>query len=124
MTRSGSRVREPLHPGLDRILAALTRSVIHPTMLDVPGPQNAIADRAVATLACILVPGTTAGDLESELRDALGEGDYQLEVVEPNGGLISDADTPLRAAIDRVLAEYDPEARLIPALGYGFSAAT
>jgi acetylornithine deacetylase/succinyl-diaminopimelate desuccinylase-like protein len=110
-----------LHPALERILTALTRSVIHPTILDVPGPQNAIADRAVATLACILVPGTTADDLERELRDALGEGDYEVEIVEPKGGLVSDADTPLRAAIERVLAEHDPEARLIPALGYGFS---
>jgi acetylornithine deacetylase/succinyl-diaminopimelate desuccinylase-like protein len=110
-----------LHPALDRILTALTRSVIHPTILEVPGPQNAIADRAVATLACILVPGTTAGDLERELRDALGEGDYDLEIVPPKGGLVSDVDTPLHAAIERVLAERDPEARLIPALGYGFS---
>jgi acetylornithine deacetylase/succinyl-diaminopimelate desuccinylase-like protein len=110
-----------LHPALDRLLTALTRSVIHPTILDVPGPQNAIADRAIATLACILVPGTTAGDLERELRDALGEGDYDLEVVEPKGGLMSGADTPLRAAIEAVLAEHDPGARLIPALGYGFS---
>jgi acetylornithine deacetylase/succinyl-diaminopimelate desuccinylase-like protein len=109
------------HPALDRILVALTRSVIHPTIAEVPGPQNAIADRATVTLACIVVPGTTTEDLEVELRDALGDGDYDLDIVAPKGGLVSSSSTPLRTAIENVLAELDPEARLIPALGYGFS---
>src|SRR3954447_3899643 len=108
-------------PALDRILGALVGTVIHPTILEVPGPQNAIPDRATATLACILVPGTTKQELEAELREALGDGHYDVEVVEPQGGLTSDPDTPLRAAIQDFLAEHDPEARLLPALGYGYS---
>ncbi|HEV7751283.1 MAG TPA: M20/M25/M40 family metallo-hydrolase [Baekduia sp.] len=108
-------------PALDRLLTALTRSIIHATIVEVPGPHNAIPDRAVATLSCILVPGTTEEELEQELRTALGDGPYDLEIVPPKGGLISSADTPLRAAIEAFLAGHDPEARLLPALGYGFS---
>jgi acetylornithine deacetylase/succinyl-diaminopimelate desuccinylase-like protein len=109
------------HPGLDRILGALTGTVIHPTIVDAPGPHNAIADRAVVTLACIVVPGTTTEELEAELRAALGDGRYDLDVVAPQGGSMSDPDTPLRTAIEDFLAEHDPQARLLPAMGYGYS---
>lgn len=109
------------HPALDRILGALVGTVIHPTVLESEGPLNAIPDRAQATLQCIVVPGTTADELEQELRGALGEGRYELQVVPPKGGLISSPDTPLREAIEGFLAEHDPEARLLPALGYGYS---
>jgi acetylornithine deacetylase/succinyl-diaminopimelate desuccinylase-like protein len=109
------------HPALDRILAALVGTVIHPTILEAPGPQNQIPPIAQATLACIVMPGTTATDLETELRDALGDGAYELEVVAPKGGRTSDPETPLRTAIEQFLAEHDPDARLVPTLGYGYS---
>jgi acetylornithine deacetylase/succinyl-diaminopimelate desuccinylase-like protein len=109
------------HPALDRILGALVGTVMHATMLEAPGPPNAIADRAVATIECIVLPSTTRDELEAELRAALGPGRYQLDVVAPRGGRASSPDTPLREAIEDFLAEHDPEARLLPALGYGFS---
>jgi acetylornithine deacetylase/succinyl-diaminopimelate desuccinylase-like protein len=109
------------HPDLDRVLGALVGTVMHATMLEAPGPANAIADRAVATIECIVLPSTTREELEAELRAALGPGRYELDVVAPRGGLVSSPDTPLRDAIEDFLAEHDPEARLLPALGYGFS---
>jgi acetylornithine deacetylase/succinyl-diaminopimelate desuccinylase-like protein len=108
-------------PALDRVLGALVGTVIHPTILEAPPPQNVVPDQVTLTLACILLPGTTAEQLERELRTALGEGDYELDVEPPNGGSISDANTPLRDAIASFLAEHDPGATLVPALGYGFS---
>ena len=95
--------------------------MIQPTVLEAPAPHNVVPEEAVLTLACILLPGTTAGELERELRTALGEGDYELEITPPKGGLVSKEDTPLRDAIESFLAEHDSEARLIPALGYGYS---
>jgi acetylornithine deacetylase/succinyl-diaminopimelate desuccinylase-like protein len=110
------------HPQLDRILRALTRSVLRPTIIEVPGPPNAVADRAKVSIQAVLVPGTTADELEAELREALGdEHGYDLEIVPPVGGRTSPADTPLRDAIASFLAEHDPEARLIPCLAYGYS---
>jgi acetylornithine deacetylase/succinyl-diaminopimelate desuccinylase-like protein len=109
------------HPGLDRILGALVGTVMHATMLDAPGPPNAIADRATATIECIVLPSTTLEDLEVELRTAFGPGRYELDIVAPRGGLVSSPDTPLRDAIEDFLAEHDPDARLLTALGYGFS---
>jgi acetylornithine deacetylase/succinyl-diaminopimelate desuccinylase-like protein len=109
------------HPQLDRLLRALTRSVLRPTTIEVPGPPNAVGDRAEVTIQAVLVPGTTAEDLEAELRDALGDGAYDLDVVAPVGGRTSPADTPLRDAVASFLTEHDPEARLVPCLGYGYS---
>jgi acetylornithine deacetylase/succinyl-diaminopimelate desuccinylase-like protein len=109
------------HPGLDRILGALVGTVMRATVLEAPGPTNAVADRATATIECIVLPSTTLEDLEAELRAALGPGRYELEVVAPRGGRVSEPDTPLRDAIEEFLAEHDPDARLLPALGYGFS---
>jgi acetylornithine deacetylase/succinyl-diaminopimelate desuccinylase-like protein len=109
------------HPGLDSILGALVGTVMHATTLEAPGPSNAIADRAVATVECIVLPGTTGEELQAELREALGPGRYDLDIVAPRGGRVSTPHTPLREAIEEFLAEHDPAARLLPALGYGFS---
>jgi acetylornithine deacetylase/succinyl-diaminopimelate desuccinylase-like protein len=114
-------VARKAHPGLDRVLGALVGTVIHPTVMESPGPSNVVPEEATVSLACILLPGTTQAEIEAELRTALGEGDYVLEVNEPNGGSTSDTATPLREAIEAMLAEQDPGARLLPALGYGFS---
>jgi acetylornithine deacetylase/succinyl-diaminopimelate desuccinylase-like protein len=109
------------HPGLDRILRARTTTVIQATVAEVPSPQNQVPDRATATLVCILVQETSAEELEQELREALGDGPYELELVPPKGGRVSSPDTPLRAAIEDFLAEHDPEACLVPGLAYGYS---
>src|SRR4051794_5729000 len=109
------------HPALDRVLGALVGTVMRATMAEADGPSNAVSDRASATIECIVLPSTTREDLRAGLRAALGPGRYELEVVAPRGGRVSDPDTPLRDAIERFLAEHDPDARLLPALGYGFS---
>jgi acetylornithine deacetylase/succinyl-diaminopimelate desuccinylase-like protein len=108
-------------PALDRILGALVGTTIHPTIAEAPAPQNVVPAEATIALTCVVLPGTTADELERELRAALGDGDYELEVPPPKGGSISRENTPLRDAIDAYLAEQDGEARLVPTLGYGYS---
>ncbi|MFL5952564.1 MAG: M20/M25/M40 family metallo-hydrolase [Gaiellaceae bacterium] len=109
------------NPALAMVVRALVTNVLPPTVIDAPGPANAVLDRARVTLHCSVLPGTTKDAVEAELRGALGDGDYTLEIEEPEGGSISPLETPLHHAIQGFLAEVDPEARLIPALGYGFS---
>jgi acetylornithine deacetylase/succinyl-diaminopimelate desuccinylase-like protein len=103
------------------VLGALVGNVIQPTIMESPKPQNQIPEQATVVLACNVLPETTAEQLEDELRQALGDGDYELELTAPEGGSTSAPDTQLRVAIEEFLAEGDPGARLIPALGYGFS---
>lgn len=42
--------------------------------------------RDPVTLACIALPGTTSEELERELR-SVGDGEYELEVTPPQGGV-------------------------------------
>ncbi|MCW2922294.1 MAG: hypothetical protein JWL76_2168 [Thermoleophilia bacterium] len=111
-----------ISPELDQIIGALTRTVYHPVILDAPGPDNVVPRRATALISAIVVPDMTKDEIEAEVREALGADiEYQLEVEEPNGGLISTPDSPLRDAIAAYLAEADPEATLVPGLAYGLS---
>ncbi|MCW2925779.1 MAG: hypothetical protein JWM98_3183 [Thermoleophilia bacterium] len=109
------------HPGLDQVVGALTRTTFQPVTLESPEPLNVVARRATMQVQAIALPGVTRAQVEAEVREALGEGHYELEVEEPAGGLITSPDSPLRDAIEAFLAEHDPEAQLVPALGYGFA---
>jgi acetylornithine deacetylase/succinyl-diaminopimelate desuccinylase-like protein len=109
------------NPALDHVIGALVGTVLQPTIVEAKGPLNVVPEAATAKLQCIVLPATTREELERELRDALGEGDYELDVEEPEGGLVSPLGTPLHDAIEGFLREHDPEATLVPALGYGFS---
>jgi len=108
-------------PALDLLVRALVENVTPPTIIEARGPQNVVPEEAKVTLYGAILPGETKETVEAELRHALGDGDYTLEVGEPEGGSTSPLDTPLHEAIERFLRERDPAARLIPALGYGFS---
>jgi acetylornithine deacetylase/succinyl-diaminopimelate desuccinylase-like protein len=110
-----------VHPALDQLVGALAGTVVRPTVVDVPAPENVVPDRAVVTLQCLVAPGTTRAEVEQELRHALGPGRYGLDVGEPLGGSTSPIGTVLHEAISTFLADSDPDARLIPALGYGLS---
>ncbi|MFL5926950.1 MAG: M20/M25/M40 family metallo-hydrolase [Gaiellaceae bacterium] len=109
------------HPALDRLVGALVANILPPTVVESRGPANSVRERATATLQCSVLPRTTKQQLEAEVRRALGDGDYGVEVDDPEGGLTSPLHTPLHAAIERFLAAADPDATLVPALGYGFS---
>jgi acetylornithine deacetylase/succinyl-diaminopimelate desuccinylase-like protein len=115
------RRAEAASPAVAQLLTSLLTTVVHPTVARAEGPANAVPGRAEVTLQCIVLPGTTAEQLRAELEEALGPGDYELEITEPKGGLLSALGTPLHAAIENFLADHDPEARLVPSLGYGFA---
>src|SRR3954466_1383446 len=106
---------------LAAVIDALTTNVVPPTVVDSSGPANAVREEATITLQCAALPRTAPEDLEREIREALGPGDYNLDVSSIQGGLISPTDTPLRHAIETFLAAHDSESRLVPTLGYGFS---
>jgi acetylornithine deacetylase/succinyl-diaminopimelate desuccinylase-like protein len=109
------------HPGLDRVVDALTRTTVRATVFDARDLPNIVADEATVRIQCSVLPGTARAALEAELRRALGPGAYDLEVDEPLGGSTSPLDTPLHRAIEAFLGEHDAEARLVPALAYGYS---
>ena len=106
---------------LGQLVQALTQTTVVPVRLDANGPFNVVSDSAEALLQCALPPETGQRELEAQLRAVLGDGGYELEASEPLGGSRSPAESPLRDAIEGFLGEHDPEARLVPTLGYGYS---
>jgi hypothetical protein len=110
-----------MHPALDRLLGGLVGSVLQPTRVSATGPANVTRSEACIHLQCVVLPGVTHDELERELRTALGDGSYDIDVTAPKGGSTSPTETPLHEAIDAFLAEHDPEARLVPTLAYGYS---
>jgi acetylornithine deacetylase/succinyl-diaminopimelate desuccinylase-like protein len=108
-------------PALGEIAEALTTNVFTTTVLTSQSPSNVVPDRAEAELYGATLPGFTRDDLEAELRGRLGDGDYEVDLSEPEGGLSSRTDTPLFRAIEDFLHDRDPDARALPTLGYGYS---
>ncbi len=111
-----------LNPMLGADLPPLFGTTIAPTRLAASRALNVIPPRASVDCDCRLLPGTTAADLERELRTALGDNiPFELELVgSPVGGSSSRLDTPLYRICQEFLEEHDPGARLIPILLSGF----
>jgi acetylornithine deacetylase/succinyl-diaminopimelate desuccinylase-like protein len=108
-------------PALDRVLRALTSITVVPTEATAGEAANMTAPSAEVTIKCALPPMVQASELDARLREALGEGRYELELSEPLGGSRSPTGSALHRAIETFVAEHDPEAALLPTLGYGYS---
>lgn len=112
-----------LHPVLAHSLPALTGTTMAPTLLTGSSKRNVMPARASVELDCRILPGTTEADVERDVRARLGAGvPYELEWPEHLvAGSASDPDSPLAAAIARVLAASGDHAPLLPLLSTGFT---
>jgi acetylornithine deacetylase/succinyl-diaminopimelate desuccinylase-like protein len=70
-------------PALDRVLGALVGRTFQPSLVEASPAQNVVPGRVTLTIACGPLPGTTEDQLAAELREALGEGDYELQISTP-----------------------------------------
>jgi acetylornithine deacetylase/succinyl-diaminopimelate desuccinylase-like protein len=112
-----------LHPAFAELVAPLFSTTIAPTRLRGSDARNVMPARASVECDCRVVPGTTEGELASELAAALGtDVPHEVEFLEPpNGGSVSPIDTPLYEVCRAWLAENDPGAVLLPTVCTGFT---
>jgi acetylornithine deacetylase/succinyl-diaminopimelate desuccinylase-like protein len=94
---------------------------LSPTMIDASKKRNVIPATCVVTVDCRLLPGQTPAEAEAIVREALGPGDYDYELVEANGGTRSPLDTPLWDAVASFVAEVEPGAQAVPTCVAGFT---
>jgi acetylornithine deacetylase/succinyl-diaminopimelate desuccinylase-like protein len=113
-----AREVDPLAAELLEPLLSLTLS---PTMISASSQRNVIPNVCEVVVDCRLLPGQTQAEVEPQLREVIGEGDYELEWLEGHGGTRSPLDTPLWDAIERFVAELDPEAAVLPVCVAGFT---
>ena len=118
LERAGS-----LHPTLVDTLPALAGTTMAPTLLSASNKRNVMPARASMELDCRILPGTTAAEVEREVRDRLGDDiAYELTWPEP---LVEGSSSPAEGAVlDACRAFLDAEgddAALLPVLGTGFT---
>jgi acetylornithine deacetylase/succinyl-diaminopimelate desuccinylase-like protein len=68
-----------------------------------------------------LLPGQTPDEAQALVRSILGEGEYELEVLEAHGGTRSSMETPLWEAVESFLERLEPGARPLPVCVAGFT---
>ncbi|MGN6130278.1 MAG: M20/M25/M40 family metallo-hydrolase, partial [Nocardioidaceae bacterium] len=112
-----------LHPALEPVLPALVGTTMAPTVLAASNKRNVMPARAAMELDCRILPGTTAADVEREVRDRLGDDlPYELSWPEPLiAGSSSRADGPVVDAVRGFLAAEGVDAAVLPVLGTGFT---
>ena len=113
-----ARSFSPLAAALVEPLLSLT---VSPTMIRASQKRNVIPALCEVTVDCRLLPGQTTAEAERLIRNALGEGDYELEWIQAQGGTRSPLQGPLWAAVEAFVAEVEPGARVVPICVAGFT---
>ncbi len=109
---------DPLAAELVEPLVGMT---VAPTMVSASQKRNVIPALCDVTVDCRLLPGQTQAEAEGVLSEVLGEGDYELEWVEGQGGTRSPMEGPLWDAIESWVAETEPGAAVAPICLAGFT---
>jgi acetylornithine deacetylase/succinyl-diaminopimelate desuccinylase-like protein len=116
-----ARLRE-VSPSAAAMVEPMLRTTVSPTQIAASGKRNVIPGTCEIDCDCRILPGETQGEIEQIVRAGLGRDGYELEWLETaEGGSRSAFETPLWDAIERFVAEEDPEAAVVPVLLPGFT---
>jgi acetylornithine deacetylase/succinyl-diaminopimelate desuccinylase-like protein len=92
-----------------------------PTMISASKKRNVIPALCDVIVDSRLLPGTTTDEQHQIVRAVLGDGDYELEALEAQGGTRSPIESPLWDAVTTWIDEIEPEARPAPICVAGFT---
>jgi acetylornithine deacetylase/succinyl-diaminopimelate desuccinylase-like protein len=110
-----------LHPMFAAFLPALLGLTLSPTMIEASQKRNVVPALCEVTVDCRLLPGQTPADAEKVVREVLGEGDWELEWIEAQGGTRSPVESPLWDAVESWVRDVEPDARPAPICVAGFT---
>jgi acetylornithine deacetylase/succinyl-diaminopimelate desuccinylase-like protein len=110
-----------LDPEAAALLEPVLALTVSPTMISASDKRNVVPAVCEVTVDCRLLPGQTQEEAEALLRDALGDGDYELTFTEGHGGTRSPAEGPLWEAVASFVAEREPGAAAVPYALPGFT---
>ena len=113
-----ARSIDPLAAEMVEPLLGMT---VAPTMISASQKRNVIPGRCEVTVDCRLLPGQTEEEADRILREWLGEGDYELDWRDAQGGTRSELGTPLWSAIEAFVEGLEPGARVAPICVAGFT---
>jgi acetylornithine deacetylase/succinyl-diaminopimelate desuccinylase-like protein len=110
-----------IDPRLGELVEPLLSMTVSPTMASASLKRNVIPAICDITVDSRLLPGMTPEEQQAIVREILGEGDYELEVLEAHGGTRSPIETPLWEAVESWVRETEPGARPVPICVAGFT---
>jgi acetylornithine deacetylase/succinyl-diaminopimelate desuccinylase-like protein len=108
-------------PILASLVEPLVAMTLSPTMVTASQKRNVIPAVCDVTVDCRLLPGQTQGEAQAIVRDLLGDGDYDLEVLEAHGGTRSPLESPLWDAVESFVERVEPGGRPVPMCVAGFT---
>jgi acetylornithine deacetylase/succinyl-diaminopimelate desuccinylase-like protein len=108
-------------PLAGELIEPLLAMTVAPTMVRASSKRNVIPALCEVTIDVRLLPGQTPDDAEAELRAWLGDGAYDLENYERQGGTRSPIGGPLWDAVQSFVAEEEPGAVAAPTCVAGFT---
>jgi acetylornithine deacetylase/succinyl-diaminopimelate desuccinylase-like protein len=110
-----------VHPLAGDLVEPLLGTTMSPTKIVASQKRNVIPARCDITVDCRILPGHTQAEVEAQVRELLGEANYELEWIEAQGGTRSPIETPLWDVVESFVAEVEPEATVVPFLLSGFT---
>jgi acetylornithine deacetylase/succinyl-diaminopimelate desuccinylase-like protein len=108
-------------PLLAEMVEPLLSMTLSPTMASASQKRNVVPAICDITVDSRLLPGMTPDEQQAVVREVLGEGDYELEVLESHGGTRSAIETPLWSAVQSWVETVEPGARPAPICVAGFT---
>jgi acetylornithine deacetylase/succinyl-diaminopimelate desuccinylase-like protein len=108
-------------PAVSEMVEPLLSTTVSPTMVTASEKRNVIPGLCEVTVDCRILPGHTPDEIEGSIREALGDGDYDLEWGEPYGGTRSPLQTPLWDAVSSWVEKTEPGAKAVPICVAGFT---
>ncbi len=105
----------------DFLASPMLGVTLTPTMARASVKENIIPSQAEVLVDCRVPPGFGEELARERIASVLGDGDYEVEFVEPVVGNSSEYGGPLAEAIEAWVAEIDPEATVLPGVMPGFS---
>jgi acetylornithine deacetylase/succinyl-diaminopimelate desuccinylase-like protein len=99
----------------------LLSMTLSPTMVSASQKRNVIPAVCDVTVDSRLLPGTTPAEQQEIVREVLGGGDYELDVLESHGGTRSPIGTPLWEAVASWVDHVEPGAKPAPICVAGFT---
>jgi acetylornithine deacetylase/succinyl-diaminopimelate desuccinylase-like protein len=108
-------------PLLAEMVEPLLSMTLSPTMATASQKRNVIPAVCDVVVDSRLLPEMTTADQQAVVREVLGEGDYELEVLESHGGTRSAIDSPLWDAVSSWVESVDSGARPAPICVAGFT---
>jgi acetylornithine deacetylase/succinyl-diaminopimelate desuccinylase-like protein len=108
-------------PLLAEMVEPLLSMTLSPTMASASQKRNVVPAVCEITVDSRLLPGMSPDEQQAIVRELLGDGDYEVEVLEAHGGTRSAIETPLWNAVQSWVESVEPGARPAPICVAGFT---